>query len=125
MSTRGYQVPEGSVAVGNRVKLPPGAEPPLKVFINGIEQGKGTDYQVRGGEIVFARPIVKESRVGFGRWLAMLIGVFGTYRKHETVDVQFTREGKIELASDLPIHRERPSTTASRHGGRAHGRSGL
>ena len=33
----------------------------------------------------------------------MLVGLFGTYRKHETVDVQFTRAGKIELVSDLPV----------------------
>ncbi len=38
------------------------------------------------------------------RWLAMYLGFFGTYRKNETVDVQFTRDGKTELASELEIH---------------------
>lgn len=98
-------VPEGSVAVGHRVKLPRGAEPPFTVFINGVEQREGPDYRVAAGEIVFSRPILKEEKVGFGRWLAMLIGLFGTYRKHETVDVQFARAGKVELGSDLPVHR--------------------
>ena len=98
-------VPEGSVAVGNRVRLPRGAGPPFTVFINGVEQREGSDYRISGGEIVFN----KEAKVGFGRWLAMLIGLFGTYRKHEMVDLQFTRDGKIELASDLPIESdERP-----------------
>jgi hypothetical protein len=103
-----HEVPEGSVAVGNRVRLPRGAEPPFTVFINGVEQREGDDYRVAAGEIVFSRPILKEAKVGFGRWLAMLIGLFGTYRKHETVDLQFRRAGKVELASDLPIHAEDP-----------------
>jgi hypothetical protein len=95
-------VPKGSEAVGRRVKLPAGAEPPFTVFVNGIEQTEGVDYNVRAGEIVFTRQIVKE-KVGTGRWLAMYLGLFGTYRKHETVDIQFTRGGKIELASDVKI----------------------
>lgn len=97
------EIPKGSEAVGRRVKLPAGAEPPFTVFVNGIEQTEGSDYQVRVGEIVFTRPIVKE-KVGTGRWLAMYLGLFGTYRKNETVDVQYTRGGKVELASDVPIH---------------------
>jgi hypothetical protein len=50
----------------------------------------------------------------------MLIGLFGTYRKHETVDLQFSRAGKIELASDLPIWADEPAAVADRHGGRSH-----
>lgn len=106
MSVNDYEVPEGSVAVGNRVRLPRGAGPPIAVFINGVEQSEGEDYRISDGEIVFTRPILKEEKVGFGRWLAMLIGLFGSYGKHETVDVQFSRGGTVELASDLPIHQE-------------------
>jgi hypothetical protein len=95
-------IPKGSYAAGRRVRLPRGAEPPFAVFVNGIEQSLGADYQVRGGEIVFERQIVKE-RVGAGRWLAMYLGLFGTYRKNETIDVQFVRKGKVELVSDLPV----------------------
>ncbi len=98
-----FQVPEGSVAVGRRVRLPRGAEPPFTVFINGIEQTEGRDYRVAAGEIVFGRPILKEKKLSGIRWLSMLAGIAGTYRKHETVDIQFTRAGKVELASDLPI----------------------
>jgi hypothetical protein len=115
-----HQVPEGSVAVGRRVKIPRGAEPPFTVFINGVEQTEGRDYRIAGGEIVFERPILKEAKVGFGRWLAMFIGLFGTYRKHETVDLQFTRAGKVELASDLSIHGEATPAQPDLHGGRSH-----
>lgn len=96
------EIPKGSYAAGERVKLPRGAEPPFTVFINGVEQREGDEYAIEGGEIVFNRPIVKE-KVGAGRWLAMYLGLFGTYRKNETVDLQFARNGKLELRSDLPI----------------------
>lgn len=102
MSREATDIPKGSYAAGERVRIPAGAEPPFTVFINGIEQSEGSDYSIEGGEIVFSRPIVKE-KVGTGRWLAMYLGLFGTYRKNETVDLQFTRSGKVELRSDLPI----------------------
>lgn len=98
----GNEIPKGSYAAGERVKMPRGAEPPFTVFINGVEQAEGADYRIEGTEIVFTRPIVKE-KVGTGRWLAMYLGLFGTYRKDEKVDLQFTREGKVELIPDLPI----------------------
>lgn len=96
------EIPKGSYAAGERVKLPARAEAPFTVFINGIEQAEGADYAVEGTEIVFSRPIVKE-KMGTGRWLAMYLGLFGTYRKNETVDLQFNRDGKVQLLSDLPI----------------------
>jgi hypothetical protein len=96
------EIPKGSYAAGRRVKLPAGAKAPYVVFINGVEQTEGEDYQMRAGEIVFTRQIVKE-KVGTGRWLAMYLGLFGTYRKNETIDLQFQRGGKTELISDLPV----------------------
>lgn len=96
------EIPKGSYAAGRRMKLPTGAEAPYVVFINGIEQREGADYDVRAGEIVFRRQIVKE-KVGTGRWLAMYLGLFGTYRKDETIDLQFQRAGKVELVSDLSV----------------------
>ena len=95
------EIPKGSYAAGERVKLPRGAEAPFTVFINGIEQSPDS-YSIEGGEIVFGRPIVKE-KMGTGRWLAMYLGLFGTYRKDETIDLQFSRDGKVELLSDLTV----------------------
>jgi hypothetical protein len=102
MSEAETDIPKGSYAAGRRVKLPRGAEGPYTVFINGVEQREGTDYRLSAGEIVFHRQILKE-KVGTGRWLAMYLGLFGTYRKNETIDLQFTRNGKVELVSDLPV----------------------
>jgi hypothetical protein len=102
MSEPPTEIPKGSYAAGNRVRLPAGAEPPFVVFINGVEQSEGADYEVRAEEIVFSRPIIKE-KVGTGRWLAMYLGLFGTYRKNETVDLQFSRDGKVTLVDDLSV----------------------
>jgi hypothetical protein len=102
MSDSSTEIPKGSYAAGERVKLPAGAEPPFTVFINGIEKSEGADYSIEGGEIVFSQPIVKE-KIGTGRWLAMYLGLFGTYRRNDTVDLQFTREGKVRLLSDLSV----------------------
>jgi hypothetical protein len=96
------EIPKGSYAAGRRVKLPVGAEAAYTVFINGVEQREGVDYEIAAGEIVFSRQIIKE-KVGAGRWLAMYLGLFGTYRKDETIDLQFQRGGKVELISDLPV----------------------
>jgi hypothetical protein len=98
------RVAEG-VEVGRRVRLPRGAEPPIRVYVNGVEQRRDIDYKLSGGQIVFARPIVKEGKVSGIRWLAMLLGLFGTYRKHETVDVEYRLGGQAKLASDVEILR--------------------
>ena len=37
------------------------------------------------------------------RYLAMLLGLFGTYRKHETVDVEYRLGGEVKLASDIRV----------------------
>jgi hypothetical protein len=102
MNDRETEIPKGSYAAGERVKLPDGAEAPFTVFINGVEQSEGSDYEITGGEVAFSRPIVKE-KIGTSRWLAMYLGLWGTYRKNETVDLQFHRDGKVELVSDLDV----------------------
>ena len=91
-----------SVEVGGRVRLPSGAGRPIQVFINGTEQREGTDYSVRGREIVFARPLVKE-KVSGARWVAMLLGLFGSYGKNETVDVHFRHGGKTRVIADARV----------------------
>jgi hypothetical protein len=100
--TNEHEVPKGSVAVGRRVRLPAGAEPPIVVYVNGIRQAEGNDYEIQGNEIAFSRPIVKE-QVGGMRYLAMFLGLFGTYRKHETVDVEYRVGDEVKLASDVTI----------------------
>lgn len=101
-SSEEQQIPEGSYAAGRRVILPDGAEAPIVVFVNGHMQTEHEDYEISGREIVFNRDILKEE-LSFARKAAMFFSVFGTYRKHETIDIQFQRDGKTELAGDLPV----------------------
>ena len=116
MEPQEAEIPKGSYAAGRRVRLPRGAERPIRVYVNGIEQTEGVDYEVRGGEIVFARPIVKET-VTPGRWMAMYLGLFGTYRKNETVDVEYRLGGQTKLASDVEILPDYAARPGRRGGG--------
>jgi hypothetical protein len=96
------EIPKGSYAAGRRAQLPRGASEPIRVHINGVEQPRGDVWDVREGHIVFTRPIVKE-RVSTGRWLAMYLGLFGSYKKNEQVDVEYTLDGQTKLAADIAI----------------------
>ena len=85
-----------------RVPLPRGAEPPFRVFVNGVEQIEGRDYELRGRELHFTRPLEKE-RLGMGRWTAMFFGLFGSYGKNDSVDVQYRLGDRETVATGLEI----------------------
>jgi hypothetical protein len=69
------------------VELPPQVVPPFEVFLNGIPQRDGADYRLEGRTLVFERPLAREGRLGFWRWLSIFLGIAGTYRQNDTVDV--------------------------------------
>jgi hypothetical protein len=85
-----------------RVPLPPGAKPPLRVFVNAVPQQEGRDYEIAGGELLFDRPLMKE-RVGFWRWTAMFLALFGTYGRNDSVDVEYELNGRKKVATGLEI----------------------
>lgn len=85
-----------------RVPLPKGAEPPFRVYVNGVPQEEGSDYEVRGRELLFDRPLEKE-KLGFWRWTAIFFALFGSYRKNDSVDVQYTLNGRTTVATGLDI----------------------
>lgn len=86
-----------------RVPLPEAAEPPYRVFVNGVPQTEGTDYQLIGRELHFDRPLAKEGRLGALRWTSMFLGLVGTYRKNDSVDVHYMQGGSERLAVYLDI----------------------
>lgn len=96
---------QGGKAVGRRVRVPKGAEPPITVYINGSVQAEGTDYEIGGGRIIFREPIMKEdlSELGALRKLVLGLGLVGSYQKNEIVDIEYEVDGKVQLASDLPV----------------------
>jgi hypothetical protein len=91
-----------------QVKLPRSVRPPFRVFVNGVEQDEGADFRVERDRLVFNRALAQEGKLGFWRWLSMFLGIAGTYRKHETVDVQYTVEGKPMVATGLKPEPKEP-----------------
>jgi len=86
-----------------RVELPAGVGESFEVFVNGVVQQPGRDYRREGGELVFDRPLAREGRLGFWRWLSLFLGVAGTYRQNDSVDVVYQRDGRRIVATSLPL----------------------
>jgi hypothetical protein len=85
----------------SRIELPADVPEEFDVFVNGVRQEPGRDYRVQGRTLVFARPLAQEGKLGAMRWASMFLGVAGTYRKHDSVDVVYKRDGRRIVATDL------------------------
>jgi hypothetical protein len=90
------------VEAHSRVQLPSGVGDRYEVYVNGVPQAVGRDFDRIGDELVFRRRLAQEGRLGPIRWLSMLLGVAGTYRKHENVDVVYEVDGRRTVASVTP-----------------------
>jgi hypothetical protein len=89
-----------------RVEVPPYVTGEFEVFVNGVPQVEGRDFRRDGSNLLFDRPLAKEGRLGPMRWLSMLLGVAGTYRQNDSVDVVYESGGKRLVAAELPIRRD-------------------
>jgi hypothetical protein len=85
------------------VPLPRGAEPPYRVFVNGVPQEQGRDYELRGHALAFDRELKKEGRLGFWPWLLMFLSIRGVYRQNDSVDVHYRHAGRDRAAVALDI----------------------
>jgi hypothetical protein len=85
------------------VRLPADVVRPFEVFVNGVEQEEGSDFRIEGRTLVFDRELRTEGKLGFWRWLSLWVGVAGTYRQNDSVDVAYRRGGKPVVASRLPL----------------------
>ena len=83
--------------------LPPQVSPPFEVYLNGVRQHQGVDFRVDGDSLVFERALAREGRLGFWRWLSLFLGIAGTYRQNDTVDVVYDSGGRRLVASGLPF----------------------
>ncbi len=100
------EVPAGEAPVrgaSTRVPLPPDAVLPVEVYVNGVRQEQGTDFTLDGRTLVFSRPLRREGKLGFWRWTSMFLGIAGTYRQNDTVDVVYERGGRRVVAAGLPL----------------------
>lgn len=86
-----------------RVQLPAGIGPHFQVYLNGVLQQRGRDFRQEGGALVFDRRLAKEGRLGFWRWFSLFLGVAGTYRQNDSVDVIYELGGRRTVLSGLPM----------------------
>ena len=86
----------------SKVRLPRDLRGAYEVYVNGVPQQAGVDYQVREGSLVFERDLVKDKISGW-RWLLGAWGV-GTYRQNDSVDVRYeAADGSPRVAEGLEI----------------------
>jgi hypothetical protein len=89
-----------------RVELPAGISDNIEVFVNGVLQQPDRDFRREGDELVFDRLLAREGRLGFWRWLSLFLGVAGTYRQNDSVDVVYEAGGRRIVATALPLRLE-------------------
>ena len=95
-------VPERT-RTGTRVRLPADVTRPFEVYVNGVPQVEGVDFRVEGRTLLFDSELKTEGRLGFWRWTSIVVGVAGTYRQNDSVDVVYERNGKRVVATTLPL----------------------
>lgn len=71
--------------------------------MNGVPQEEGNDFRVDGRTLVFNRELRSEGKLGFWRWTSIFVGVAGTYRQNDSVDVVYERGGRRVVATKLPL----------------------
>jgi hypothetical protein len=90
------------VEARSQVELPPEVGDSFEVFVNGIAQQRGVDFDQVGRALVFRRELAGEGQLGFWRWLSLFLGVAGTYRKNDTVDVVYSDGGRRTVVTLSP-----------------------
>jgi hypothetical protein len=96
-----------------QIDLPSQVSRPFEVFVNGVQQVEGTDFELVGSSLVFQRSLEREGAIGFWRWARMALGIAGTYRKNDLVDIVYTHAGRRSVVTLAPPPRERPTAPAS------------
>ena len=76
------------------------------MFVNGVPQQRGRDFDVVGRSLVFERTLAREGRLGFWRWLSLFLGVAGTYRKNDSVDIVHESGGRRTVTPVEPVSGE-------------------
>lgn len=80
-----------------------GAADNCEVYVNSITQTPGEDYVIENGKIYFFKPIRKEAKLGFFRWFILFIGIAGSYKQNDSVDVICNVGGARKHHVNLPI----------------------
>lgn len=94
----------------SKVALPAGTEDPIEVYVNSITQKPGEDFEREGDTLYFFRPIRNEAKLGFFRWMIIFIGIAGSYKQNDSVDVSGAHGHYVNLPItqiEVPTDEER------------------
>ncbi len=72
---------------------------PTRSSSTGSLQNEGTDFEVIGSSLLFERSFARERKLSFWRWSLLFLGVWSSYRHHDTIDVVHTLEGRRVVTS--------------------------
>ena len=85
--------------------LPRGVTEPYTVYLNGVRQEPGRDFEAVGGVLIFEADLEKEGKLSLWRWFLGAWGI-GTYNKDDQVDVSWwNADGQPLVAQGLEIER--------------------
>ena len=83
------------------IQLPGGAGAEVDVYLNGVRQQPGVDFELDGRTLVFRRTL-RRDRVSGWRWFLGAWGV-GTYRQDDIVDVRYEVDDEVRVGHAMPI----------------------
>ena len=92
---------EPEILTGHRVRLPDEVRSPFEVYVNGVKQELGYDFQVMSGELVFNKELVRQ-KLGTGAWFLGAWGI-GTYKQNDEIDVRYEVHGHPTVAHGLKV----------------------
>lgn len=84
---------------GTILRLPAEARPPFDVYVNGVVQVEGTDYEHRDGAIHFTKQLDAGRPEGLWQKLVMSTAGVGYYGRGDSIDVHFHRDGGTSVLS--------------------------
>ena len=83
-----------------QVDLPAYVAEPFEIFVNGVLQAEGTDYEVVGSSLLFSRSLEREGQLGFWRWAVLFLG--------RSPDLPEARHDRRRLHTERPAERCEP-----------------
>jgi len=78
-------------------------ERPFQIYVNGVPQVEGEDYDLVGSTIIFERQFARESKLGWWRSALLFRGIAGTYRQQISIHVAFKVNGRNAVSSLKPL----------------------
>ena len=82
------------------IDLPAYIDAPLEIYVNGIAQQAGVDFELVGRTLVFPRELVPEVKMSRRQWALVTVGI-GNYKRHDSVDVIYEKDGRRLVATGL------------------------